>query len=344
MLNKDYILKRMEPYLNTKHELSEFEFSFLFSQLSKQEQYEVINIMIANGIDYVDEKVEEQRELAKSSILQKSDKEAAESLMALTNEELCVLYQKENSAALASIIEKNKRFIMKYVIKSMKSFRHQCLTEDDLFQEGVFGVIKAVERFDPALSFSFLTYCGNWIWQSITRAIVDSGFLIRLPVHIYEKVVKVARFRRENPLATEEQLVEIIKQSGWDLSEASLRKYILYGEYYLNTTSLNTPVGEEDDTELLLFIPDDSDLPEQLVEEQLKKEAIAATIETLTPREKKIITMRFGLDGKEPMTLEQIGEVYEVTRERIRQIERKALRKLHHPSRTKALKIFWESE
>lgn len=100
MLNKDYILKRMEPYLNAKRELSEFEFSFLFSQLSKQEQYEVINIMIANGIDYVDEKIEEQRELAKSSILQKSDKETAESLMALKNEELCVLYQKRELRCL----------------------------------------------------------------------------------------------------------------------------------------------------------------------------------------------------------------------------------------------------
>ena len=344
MLNKDYILKRMEPYLNAKRELSEFEFSFLFSQLSKQEQYEVINIMIANGIDYVDEKIEEQRELAKSSILQKSDKEAAESLMALKNEERCVLYQKGNSAALASIIEKNKRFIMKYVIKSMKSFRHQCLTEDDLFQEGVFGVIKAVERFDSALSFSFLTYCGNWIWQSITRAIVDSGFLIRLPVHIYEKVVKVARFRRENPLATEEQLVAIIKQSGWDLSEASLRKYILYGEYYLNTTSLNTPVGEEDDTELLLFIPDESALPEQIIEEQLKKEIISDIVKTLRPREQEVITKRFGLDGEEPRTLEQLGADFDITRERIRQIETKALDKLRHPSRAKTLKIFLEDE
>ena len=154
----------------------------------------------------------------------------------------------------------------------------------------------------------------------------------------------MARFRRENPLATEEQLVEIIKQSGWELSEALLRKYILYGECYLNTTSLNTPVGEEDDTELLLFIPDDSDLPEQIIEEQFKKEAIDAVIETLTPREKAIITMRFGLDGKEPMTLEEIGEVYELTRERIRQIEAKALRKLRHPSRAKTLKIFLEDE
>ena len=344
MLNKDYILRTMEPYLNANRELSEFEFSFLFSQLSKQEQYEVINIMIANGIDYVDEKVEEQQELVKSSILRESNKEVAESLMALTNEELCVLFQQGNSTALASIIEKNKRFIMKYVIKSMKSFRRQCLTEDDLFQEGVFGVIKAAERFDPVLSFSFLNYCGNWIWQAITRAIVDSGFLIRLPVHIYEKVIKVARFRRENPLATEEQLVEIIKQSGWELSEALLRKYILYGECYLNTTSLNTPVGEEDDTELLLFIPDDSELPEQIVEDQLKKEAIAAVIKTLKPKEKAILTMRFGLDGKEPMTLEQVGKIYNVTRERIRQIEMKALRKLHHPSRAKQIKIFWETE
>lgn len=344
MLNTEYILKKMEPYLNANRELSEFEFSFLFSQLTKQEQYEVINIMIANEIEYVDEKAEEREELSESPILTKSNKNISESLMALTNEELCVLYQKGNSAALDSIIEKNKFFIMKYVNKIMKSFRRQCLTEDDLFQEGVFGVIKAVEHFDPALSYSFLTYCGCWIKQSITRAIVDSGFLIRLPVHIYEKIAKVARFRRENPLATEEQLVEIIRRSGWDLSEASLRKYILYGECYLNTTSLNTPVGEDDDTELLLFIPDVSELPEQIVEDQLKRETISDVIKTLKPREQEIVTKRFGLNGEKPKTLEEIGKSYNLTRERIRQIEEKALRKLRRPPRAKALKIFWESE
>ena len=344
MLNKDYILGRMEPYLNTNRELSAFEFAFLFSNLEKREQYEVINIMIANGIEYVDEKEEEKRELARSPILRKSGKGVSEELTALTNEELCVLYQKGNSAALTSLIEKNQGFIMKYVFKCMKSFRRQCLTEEDLFQEGIFGLMKAAEGFDSTLPYSFLTYCGSWIWQSITRAIVDSGFLIRLPVHTYEGVVKVARFRRENPLATEKQLVEIIKQSGWDLSEESLRQYILYGECYLNTTSLNTPVGEENDTELLLFIPDEAALPEQIVEEQLRKEAVAAAIEILTPKEKTVITLRFGLDGTEPKTLEEVSKDYKVTRERIRQIEAKAIRKLHKSSHTKALKMFWETE
>ncbi len=346
MLNEDYILKRMRPYLNANRELSAFEFSFLFSQLSKLEQYEVIDIMIANGIDYVDEKVEEKRELAGHSIPGESDRKKSESLQsltALTNEELCVLYQEGNSAALASLVEKNQRFIMQYVFKCMKSFRRQCLTEDDLFQEGVFGVIKAAERFDSTLSFSFLTYCGDWIRQSITRAIVDSGFLIRLPEHAYEKVAKVAHYRRDNPLATETQLLEIIRQDGWNLSAESLRKYILYGEYYLNTTSLNTPVGEEDDTELLLFIPDDAALPEEIVEDQLRKEAISTVIETLTQREKDVLIRRFGLDGRAAMTLEQIGEFYQLTRERIRQIEVKALKKLRHPSRSKALRMFMET-
>lgn len=343
MLNQDYILKRIAPHLNANRELSEFEFSFLFSPLSKLEQYEVIKIMMANGIEYVDEKAEEKQELAKSSILRDSGK-ASESLTELTNEELCVLYQKGNPAALSSLIEKNKRFIMKYVLKVMKSFRNQCLTENDLFQEGALGLIKAVGRFDSTLPYSFLTYSGYWIRQSITRAIIDSGFLIRLPAHLHEKVRRVARYRGQNPHAAVEQLVEIMKQDGWEITAPEVSEYILYGESILNTSSLNAPVGEEDDAELLLFIPDDAALPEQIVEEQLRKEAISSVIATLTPKEKAILTMRFGLDGKEPMTLEQVGKLHDVTRERIRQIEVKAIKKLRHPSRAKALKVFWETE
>ncbi len=348
MLNEDYILKRIKPYLNANHELSAFEFSLLFSQLSKQEQYEVIRIMIAHGIEYVNEKTEEQRESAKHAIPIASGGEEWKPLATLTNEELCVQYQRGNSAALAALVEKNRRFIMRYVSRGMRLSRRQCLTEEDLFQEGVIGVIKAAERFDASLSSSFLTYCGDWIRQSIERAIIDSGFLIRLPVHAYEKVLKVARYRRKNPLAAEAQLLEIIKQDGWYLSAESLRKYIFYGEYYLNTNSLNVPTGEENDTKRLLFIPDDTALPEEIVEDQLLKEAIseeiASVIETLTPMEKDVIIKRFGLDGKASMTLEEVGKVYQLTQERIRQIEGKALRKLRHPSRAKKFKIFLETE
>lgn len=340
MLNKDYILKKIRPYLNANRELSEFEFSLLFSQLKRQEQDEVLDIMKANWIKSVEEKLEEQKELVKSPILNESEKVIADSLMALTNEELCVLYQKGNNAALAALIEKNKRFIMKYVIKRIKSFRRQCLTKEDLFQEGVFGVVTAAKRFNADLSYSFLTYCGYWIDQSITRAIENSGFIIRLPVHRFNDIIKVEQFRRKNPLATEDELVEIIKESGWDLSKESLRKYIFYGERCLNTASLNDLVGENADTERIDLCTNDSALPEQLAGEHILREALDDVLDTLTPREKKIITMRFGLDDREPMTLEQIGKVFGVTRERIRQIEAKALRKLRHPSRLRKLRDF----
>lgn len=240
----------------------------------------------------------------------------------------------DSDAAKNELVEANLRLVVsiakRYVGKGMFFL--------DLIQEGNLGLIKAVDKFDYRKGFKFSTYATWWIRQAITRAIADQARTIRIPVHMVETIHKVSRYSRQllQELGHEATADEIAEKMG--ISADKVREIMKIAQ---DPVSLETPIGEEEDSHLGDFIEDyDSPAPAETASYALLREQLCEVLHTLTPREEHVLKLRFGLDDGRTRTLEEVGKEFNITRERIRQIEAKALRKLRHPSRSKRLKDY----
>lgn len=329
MLNEEHILKKIEPLLNNKKELFKDDFKKLFDGLKNDELRYILSILKKNNIEII---------LENKNMKKKNTNIDYGNLSKLSNEQLCVLYNQGNERVLAAIIEKNTNLIWSRVLKRKKCLNHK-LDDEDLFQSGAMGLIKAVKRFRSDMGVNLTTYSVWWIDQSITRDIIDLGFTIRVPVHMVETILKVKRIIARNNFATKDEALSILAEEG--ISEETYELAINLMSSVLSMSSINTLIGEAEDSEVINFIEDkESKSVEEYVEDEILKETINYVLDTLTERERTILELRFGLNNGVGRTLEEVGKVFGVTRERIRQIESRALKKLRHPARSKNLKNY----
>ena len=297
----------------------------LESERDDDEDLENIDLSIPEGISIEDPVRMYLKEIGKVPLLS-ADEEI----------ELAQRMEKGDQAAKKRLAEANLRL----VVSIAKRYVGRGMLFLDLIQEGNLGLIKAVEKFDYTKGYKFSTYATWWIRQAITRAIADQARTIRIPVHMVETINKLIRVQRQllQELGREPSLEEVAEKMNMPIERVREIQKISQ-----EPVSLETPIGEEEDSHLGDFIQDDNvPVPADAAAYTLLKEQLLEVLDTLTEREQKVLRLRFGLDDGRARTLEEVGKEFNVTRERIRQIEAKALRKLRHPSRSRKLKDYLE--
>lgn len=365
-MNEEIVLKMAEPSVKDGC-LTYALFDKIYGMLSRKEQYQVCEILYNNNIQLVDAFEPDDGILSQDSSLNaeaasdalnddseplfdesifKDPKGTEEYLffsgeIKQSNDALVHLVQMGNRQARQDICIKNENLVRKYANAYYRFFGND-LDFEDLMQAGFLGLLTAADRFDFRKDSAFSTYAVLWIKQAISRQVYDEGYRIRIPVHMMEKIARMSRLDNKygsDGLDYQQRIEQIAKDMETPIEKVEEMNEIKY--QFLGAVSLDTPVGEEEESTLGEFIPTDKefDVEEQFVQRALSS-ALEEVLSTLKPREEKILRMRFGFDDGHPKTLEEIGKEFNVTRERIRQIEAKALRKLRHPSRSKKIKDF----
>ena len=298
------------------------------AQSSEDTPIDTINLSVPDGVSSDDPVRLYLKEIGKYPLLTTEEEIAlAKQIAEGTPEEQAAAKKKLSEANLRLVVSIAKR----YVGRGMQFL--------DLIQEGNLGLIKAAEKFDYTKGYKFSTYATWWVRQAITRAIADQARTIRIPVHIVETINKLIRVNRQlaQELGRDPTPAEIAKEMG--ISESKVREIIKIAQ---EPVSLETPIGEEEDSHLGDFIEDENaPAPAEVASNAMMREQLQEVLHTLTPREEKVIRLRFGLEDGQAHTLEEVGKEFNVTRERIRQIEAKALRKIRHPGRSKKLRDYY---
>ncbi|MFA5609003.1 MAG: sigma-70 family RNA polymerase sigma factor [Alcaligenes sp.] len=246
----------------------------------------------------------------------------------------------ENMNTMETFIKANEKLVLKEVNRFVR-YQTTSMDFDDMYQLGYIGLLKAVERFNLDMENEFSTYAVHWIRQSITRGINDSSLLVRIPVHRWDSLAKLRKLEYRSEIKFDRVDYDWISKES-DLPKEKVMELVMIRNTFMNNVSLDIPVGIDEDTSLGEFIADEDYSVEEIITSMDLRNSLEEILNILDGRSKDVIIKRFGLNGQEPMTLEEIGEIYDVTRERIRQIESKALRKLRHPSRTKKIKVYCE--
>ena len=298
------------------------------AQSSEDTPIDTINLSVPDGVSSDDPVRLYLKEIGKYPLLTTEEEIAlAKQIAEGTPEEQAAAKKKLSEANLRLVVSIAKR----YVGRGMQFL--------DLIQEGNLGLIKAAEKFDYTKGYKFSTYATWWVRQAITRAIADQARTIRIPVHMVETINKLIRVNRQlaQELGRDPTPAEIAKEMG--ISESKVREIIKIAQ---ESVSLETPIGEEEDSHLGDFIEDENaPAPAEVASNAMMREQLQEVLHTLTPREEKVIRLRFGLEDGQAHTLEEVGKEFNVTRERIRQIEAKALRKIRHPGRSKKLRDYY---
>ena len=338
-MNTQYILKEIQPFVVDRR-LTYDDFEKIFGFLPLKEQYPICYaIQDELQIELVDEITdappEEELPAELAPLIVKDPRE-----IKVPNKFLIRLIQYGDEQARQDLCIKNSGLVGKYALK-YSEFLSNKLELEDLIQEGNIGLLKAAEKFDFTKDTEFSTYAVYWIMQAITRAILDTGLTVRLPVHLVEKILKATKLDRQLQIQGVEtrRRLELIAEKMETTSE-DVRQLFKLRDVYVHIRSLDMPIDEEHETPLADFIPDEKNPLEETVSLLLLKEQLEKVLADLTAREREVLTLRFGLEDGKARTLEEVGKIFNVTRERIRQIEAKAIRKLRHPARSKKLRDF----
>jgi len=337
-LDPEMILEMVNPYLTENQLISKEDFDMLFEDMESKDITEIESILTINNISISTEIYNKYKEQFEGQL--------PNYYLTLENEMLCVMAQNGDKNATTAMIIKNERFVYKQ-IKSVKYYLNtsSVYDEDDMMQAGYMGLLKGIEHFDAERGNKFLTYAGYWIIQYMMRDLLNNGYTIRIPIHFLEKMAQINKIQskyQSNDLTIDELTKKLNAETNHNYNVNEVEHAIVIRNQVYNLSYLDTFIGEEEDSRLGDYIPDDTANVEDIVEKKILNETINEILNEFTEKEKNVIVLRFGLNNEEEKTLEQIGDKYGVTRERIRQIELKVLKKLRQPRKKSKLYKFYE--